>query len=240
MILHSLLQHARETNWFLVIVELLVVVVGLWGAFQLDNWKQQRQDAASERFYLNQLHAELLAAIPETQRRLDNSREVVDLVAGAVLLLQRPDGRAGLDPEQCRSLFRVSILSGTPATLTTLQELIHGGTLALVRDRELKTMLYRFHAREDSNRAYIAMMQRQQTMLTDEFPMLMPRFLENSESYTGTVTCDTDGIRNSRAFLNRLIANRGRYSGLLGVFSGDAELLADLDARLDQLLNLSH
>jgi len=97
MILRRLLQHTRETNWFLVIVDLLVVVLGLWGAFQLDNWKQQRQDAASEQFYLEQLHTELVTALAEQQERLAESLDTLNTATEAALLLQQPAGRSSAE-----------------------------------------------------------------------------------------------------------------------------------------------
>ncbi|MCJ7556491.1 MAG: hypothetical protein MUP90_06200 [Gammaproteobacteria bacterium] len=238
MILRRLLQHTRETNWFLVIVDLLVVMLGLWGAFQLDNWKQHRQDAASEQFYLDQLHTELLTALTEQQQRLAENLDTLDSATQAALVLQQPAGGPELSPEQCRSLWLVSIRSGDPVVLTTMQELINGGNLSLLKDRELKTRLYQFQAQEESFRSYTEKLRSNQQSLPTFFPELLARSLD--QDLRDVVVCDTEGMRPNRSLLNHVLANRGRFNGLVRGIKYEAELLAGLDKRLDYLLGLSH
>jgi len=238
MILRRLLQHTRETNWFLVIVDLLVVVLGLWGAFQLDNWKQQRQDAASEQFYLEQLHTELLTALAEQQERLAESLDTLNTATEAALLLQQPSGGPQLSDEQCRSLWLVSIRTGDPVVLTTMQELINGGNLSMIKDRELKTRLYQFQTKEESYRSYTDKLRSNQQSLPTFFPELIARSLD--QDLRDVVVCDTDGMRQDRSLLNHMLANRGRFNGLVRSIKEEAELLAGLDTRLDHLLGLRH
>jgi len=238
MILRRLLQHTRETNWFLVIVDLLVVVLGLWGAFQLDNWKQQRQDAASEQFYLEQLHTELVTALAEQQERLAESLDTLNTATEAALLLQQPAGGPRLSAEQCRSLWLVSIRTGAPVVLTTMQELINGGNLSLIKDRELKTRLYQFQAQEESYRSYSDKLRSNQQSLPTFFPELIARSLD--QDLRDVVVCDTDGMRQDRSLLNHMLANRGRFNSLVRSIKEEAELLAGLDTRLDHLLGLRH
>ncbi len=238
MILRRLLQHTRETNWFLVIVDLLVVMLGLWGAFQLDSWKQQRQDAVSEQFYLEQLHSELLTALTEQQQRLADNLDTLDNVTAAALLLQQPAGGPELSQEQCRSLWQASVRNGDPVDLTTVQELINGGNLSLLKDRELKTRLYQFQARQQSFRAYSEKLRGNQQSLPTVFPELLARSL--GPDLRNVVVCDTDGMRQDRSFLNHMLASRGRFAGLVSSIESEAELLTSLDTRLDYLLGLSH
>jgi hypothetical protein len=43
MILRRLTGHIRQENWFAVILELVVVVIGLFLAFQLDRWYESQR-----------------------------------------------------------------------------------------------------------------------------------------------------------------------------------------------------
>ena len=48
MIFRRLAGHLRHDNWFTVILELVIVVVGLFLAFQLDRWyESQRSKSGS-------------------------------------------------------------------------------------------------------------------------------------------------------------------------------------------------
>jgi len=46
MILRSLTKHVKEQNWFAVLVDFLIVVVGILMAFQITNWSEQRTATA--------------------------------------------------------------------------------------------------------------------------------------------------------------------------------------------------
>jgi hypothetical protein len=43
MILRRLKEHLQQNNWFAVILELVVVVFGLFLAFQLDRWYETQR-----------------------------------------------------------------------------------------------------------------------------------------------------------------------------------------------------
>ena len=57
----------RRQEWFTVLVEIAVVVLGVVIGFQVTAWGQSRSDRAKERTYLRQIAADLR----ETERRLD-------------------------------------------------------------------------------------------------------------------------------------------------------------------------
>ena len=43
MILRRLTGHIHQENWFAIILELVVIVVGLFLAFQLDRWYESQR-----------------------------------------------------------------------------------------------------------------------------------------------------------------------------------------------------
>ena len=58
-ILGRLSKAVREQNWFAVVLELAIVVLGVVIGFQVTGWGQDRADRAQERAYLHQLMADL-------------------------------------------------------------------------------------------------------------------------------------------------------------------------------------
>ena len=52
MILRKLAESIRSQDWFVVIIEILIVVVGIFLGLQVDDWNQQRKDRADEQVFL--------------------------------------------------------------------------------------------------------------------------------------------------------------------------------------------
>lgn len=63
MLIQNMGKAIREQNWFAVAVEILVVIVGLFMAFQLDRWWEQRGDDLQEQMYIQRLVTEVEADI---------------------------------------------------------------------------------------------------------------------------------------------------------------------------------
>jgi len=59
MILSRLKNAIREQNWFAVVLEIVIVVLGVAIGFQISAWGEARSDSGQERIYLEQLVADL-------------------------------------------------------------------------------------------------------------------------------------------------------------------------------------
>ena len=55
MIIRKFADAIRQQNWFTVILEILIVVIGLFIGLQVDDWNQRRIDRATEAVYLQEL-----------------------------------------------------------------------------------------------------------------------------------------------------------------------------------------
>ena len=67
MILRRLADGIRNQDWFTVLVEVLIVVVGIFLGLQVDDWNEARKDRAEESTYLARLVDDLDASILLTQ-----------------------------------------------------------------------------------------------------------------------------------------------------------------------------
>lgn len=57
----KLVARLRRHDWTAVIIELMIVVVGILVALQLNNWNQSRLDHAHSNDYYRRIHADLEA-----------------------------------------------------------------------------------------------------------------------------------------------------------------------------------
>ncbi len=55
MILRRLAEGVRQQDWFTVVVEVLIVVVGIFLGLQVDGWNKARQDRLLEQEYLERI-----------------------------------------------------------------------------------------------------------------------------------------------------------------------------------------
>lgn len=135
----------RGTDWWAVLIELLVVVIGILIAFQLTNWGERRKRAADER--------ELLQRIEEEARgdyqilnvaRADHLKSVANhrLLISAV---NDPDAHRAYgrrEDAEC-NLLRLPAVQRQSAGAGGLAA---GERLDLITDRQLRTLLRRADA----------------------------------------------------------------------------------------------
>ena len=95
MILRRLAGHFRHDNWFTVILELVVVVVGLFLAFQLDRWYESQRTKSDQQAHLEALtedftenETRLILAISEGKPGRSVRTKRMPLLASAGLMLR--------------------------------------------------------------------------------------------------------------------------------------------------------
>lgn len=141
MILRRLATAVREQNWTAVLLEILVVVVGLFLGLQVDDWNRQRNDRTLERQYLERLHEETKAAVSrqrDAERWNGERLRTQEVVLGAL--------RAGVLREDQLDDFQEGLaLSGSLNPLVwhwgVVQELNSTGRIDLLRDTQVRDLI---------------------------------------------------------------------------------------------------
>ncbi|MFT5453399.1 MAG: hypothetical protein ACI9N9_002908 [Enterobacterales bacterium] len=59
MILKRLAESFKNQNWFVVTVEILIVVIGIFIGLQVDDWNQSRKDDTQSQLFLEQLNLDI-------------------------------------------------------------------------------------------------------------------------------------------------------------------------------------
>ena len=145
MILRRLRGHLRQENWFAVILELVVVIVGIFLAFQLDRWYESQRIKSDQQVHL----ASLAEDFTENETRLTLAIDRAEQKMEAVITLRDEIRKNSPDlavAELNRLISQTSSLPTFHAVDLTYQNLVSGGTLVDLPNSELKKELAEFYA----------------------------------------------------------------------------------------------
>lgn len=170
MILRRLTTVFRKQDWFTVLIETLIVVIGVFLGIQLGNWNEARQNRALEKVYLAGIASDLENDIDE----IDEIARIAGVRLSALeLLLESAEGKPvpevvssarGLieiepsepfDPAVSGSagfaLFVLTTLEGQRLTYDTM---INTGGAGIVRDTTLLRRIQGYYAIAESTRDF--------------------------------------------------------------------------------------
>jgi hypothetical protein len=154
MILRKIAQAIRSHDWFVVVVELLVVVIGLMMAFQVDRWRDAREESRQEQSYIEHLRADIEADIPAIQFAIDLQSIRLDFVELLMGVLDHPE--SALDrPVEFLAAVDQAAFTYTPTLAShTFEDLRSTGNMKLIGSRELKDSLYDYYGYDQSQWQY--------------------------------------------------------------------------------------
>ncbi len=172
MILRRLREHLRQENWLAIILDLVVVVVGIFLAFQADRWYESQRTKADLSAHLESL-AEDFA---ENEKLLVGAISITDEEIKAAIVLReetRKDEPTLSVPELNQLFSEVSRLPTFEAVGLAYQNLVNSGELAALPSSDLKKELAEFYA------AYELTKRIQNTQELQYVNILQPYILEN-------------------------------------------------------------
>jgi hypothetical protein len=145
MILRRLAGHVRHDNWFTVILELVLVVVGLFLAFQLDRWYESQRSKSDLQAHLVSLTEDF--AENETRLNTAISEGRQEMEAATTLRAEIRKGTPDLSVAELNQLIsQTSLLPTFNAVDLAYRNLISDDTLADLPSSELKKELAEFYA----------------------------------------------------------------------------------------------
>lgn len=170
MILRRLSTAFRKQDWFTVLIETLIVVIGVFLGIQLGNWNEARQNRALEKVYLAGIASDLENGIDE----IDEIARIAGVRLSALgLLLESAEGKPVPDVvSSARGLIEIEpsepfdpAVSGSAGfalfVLTTLEgqrltydTMINTGGAGIVRDTTLLRRIQGYYAIAESTRDF--------------------------------------------------------------------------------------
>lgn len=154
VILNRIAQGMRKQDWFTAILELVILVFGIYIGLQVDDWVSERGDRRTETIYLELLARDLAELQQQVQAQHAFEKDKVDVAARAYELLTSDDPSA----HQVELGELLTTLSGR-RTLSlvsaTYEQMVSSGHLQLIREPRLRDKLVRHFAMMKRDEAII-------------------------------------------------------------------------------------
>lgn len=155
MLIRRVVQSIRNQDWAAVLIEILVVMIGLLMAFQVDRWWEARGEGLREGAYIASIVSEVEADVSA----LEYAVALAEVRLGFADLLMRvaTDSSAALaEPGMFLVAVSQAAYTYTPTLASyTFEDLLSTGGLRLIRDPDIKRALHKYYSYDDAQRQYI-------------------------------------------------------------------------------------
>lgn len=145
MILRKLAGAIRKQDWFTVVLELTIVVVGIFLGLQAGAWNQARLDKEEADYHLNFLYEELAEEIVTAQAELEQSEVSLRNSFQASFLQHEAEWNAESEEHFRESVSSTFRLWGPKNRPVSLRRMIDDGKLDLL-DRDLQRAILNYEA----------------------------------------------------------------------------------------------
>lgn len=220
MILQQLAKSLVKRDWSTVLVEVLIVVVGIFVGLQVDDWNRARKDRIDEGVFLKALHDDVLRA-DELSRRLRQRRlDRLDWTLSAGNVLFNRSKRNALTDNECTSIVWSTAFNITATGLPSVDELIGTGRMGIIRDAELRTALVALQQTRAALDAIISEKSSSSNFIS--LPTIFPELFDLTMYFDETIgevitrnECDLAAMRADQQFLNQFSANADGYDAYI-------------------------
>ncbi len=232
MILQKLASAIRRQDWFQVLIEVLIVIVGIYLGFQVTQWGQEREARITERAYLEQIHSELENVQASFQAFEVSYCQYFTLLSEFSMAMTTENNNIKLGQPHCNAIARSHIYFTNSVALPTMIELLSSGQLSILQDKELRTAITTYLIDEEQGDQGFASLMSDKLEIQRNHPELIrlrynqaTTALPRNTNDPDMVSCDFEAMKESQACKNDLVSNTNRqYVFGLGQFNRKASI----------------
>ena len=153
-VLKQIARYIRDHDWFAVGVEVLVVVIGLLVAFQLDDWRQDWAERRQERDYVGRLISDVQTDVPDIEGAIALGQMRLELVDFLVRVSTEPEAASAMPVLFMGAISQAAYTYTPQLTSHTFENLRATGDLRIIRDESLKDALFAYYGFDASERQF--------------------------------------------------------------------------------------
>jgi hypothetical protein len=138
MLSRRIREHLVELNWLAVLIDLAIVVLGVFLGMQVNNWNQRRVEAEQGRSYRERLIRELDFNARQYEQQQHYYRQVFDHGVAAIAAL---DGRTKPSPNDFLvDAYQLSQVDTTPPKTYIYDEMVSSGLVTRLGSEAVQEM----------------------------------------------------------------------------------------------------
>ena len=254
MILRRLANSIRKQDWFAVVIETLIVVMGVFLGIQLGNWNSARVERNSEQVLLLRLQEEARSLLDTQKEELAVHNPRIGLAKDANSVMFSLTPSRPLTNDECWAVLVSHWMPSPTEALSSLDELISSGRFDLISNPSVKAALRDYAVVQERSRAAraeaVSELFRLHTRYPDAIwlevggaedadyvrPNVSP---EDDEGLVWRYNCDIDHIRGNKGLLSEYSDNIARLESFLDRYEDRVAVLTALDAELTMELGNS-
>lgn len=237
MILRRVIQHVRNQEWTAIVIDLLIVVVGVYMGIQAQAWNAERVDRKIERQYLLSLHGEISGMIDSNNSRVAAHRDQLQALNSVAKMFAVTGVDLNLAMRHCIAITESHIYVGRIFVPPTIEELHSTGRLQLISNNALRSTIVSYSQTIDVYRQINTDIQSDRQILSRVHPSLITLDPQDDS----VADCKFEAMGQSPTFLNHLADNIYRYEAYVNnIVIGQQELRVSLHSSLDRELGISH
>ena len=242
MLLRRVTQHIKAQNWFAVLVDFVIVVVGVFVGLQVQDWNDARKERQQEQVLLSRLYTETQALLSAHQDELNELQMRAKVLTGVNPVLFSQEPPRAITPPECRMIAGSHVYRRPPDELPVLDEMLETGRFDLLQSQAVKDNLRSYVMLRERARAYYDEAVNELFRLHSRFPSLIvvrrvPTTAESDVSWGGLSgdgyrwlpECDSEKMRKNASFLNEYADNLSRINSLTEFVAQRRDHLIELE-----------
>jgi len=153
MLLRPLIANLRARDWGAVLIEIMILVVGVFLGLQVDNWNEALKTEAEGRYYTQRLRDELAESVARLDKSIADGRAVIEASGRAQRAIR--DGTIDTDhPEAFTAdLMAVTWMAEVDIVDGAIEELRTTGRMGVIGNRQIREALSRYYRTLQSARS---------------------------------------------------------------------------------------
>ncbi len=224
MLLRSITAHVKSQNWFAVVLDFVIVVVGVYIGIQVSNWNEARIDEQRGEYFAARLLVDMQIEISNFDQETIYYTTVYDYAKRAVALADTND--TADDNEFVVSTYNATQFNYSEPAQATYDELVATGNLYLLEDENLRnaaTFLYNSRVRSRLSNYVI------ESAFRERVRRIMPHDVQQAvREQCGDIIDSTTGYSSGIPANCRLEFDQERIAEAASILRRDPELRADL------------
>ncbi|MGJ8679481.1 DUF6090 family protein [Paraglaciecola sp.] len=140
MLLRKIAKHVKDQNWFAVVLDFIIVVMGILIAFQITNWNDTRQSNEAEHVLIGSFITEFSSLEEVLKQRLERAEQLISNSADLIMLIRSK--KEPQDHQAVKTLLMLATRYNAPVAMpTSFSDALQSGRVNSLRDKNLRIAL---------------------------------------------------------------------------------------------------